>query len=277
MLSNQSGRKTYIYFPLIFRILQKSQATRARSHSRPSAHAYGAPDEELLPPQEFHRTAISTKFKTATAPTLRSSPPHPSLRRIQTDVAVLPPRPTNGSPAKRKMMKADYAFEAESDSELTIVPGDRISVIEEVDSGWYVGEIIDGPSEGMQGLFPATYCSVIDDPRRISTKSSPARDSTRSSPVRESPGIFDDVPTTTATRKPGYVRNVSSSPAVPVLGKKKPPPPPAPRGSKPQFASASGPAASAESACRECGCKEFQLNVFKRDNSCNNCFHVHNS
>jgi len=234
--------------------------TRPRSHSRTQAHAYNSsPAEEDLTP-DLPRPIISTKYKTANPLPRTSLTP---LRRVHTEsAAVLPPRPSNGV-NKRKVMRADHAFDAESDSELSIYPGDKISVLEEVDPGWYLGEISD--AEGTrQGLFPATYCTVIEEPigRRASTK--PA-----SSPTREN--IPEEIPAVRARPSLG-TRSVSASPVTnsPAQVKKKPPPPPVPRGSKPSAANQS----PAGTTCRECGCDEFRANVFKKG-SCNNCFHVH--
>jgi hypothetical protein len=188
----------------------------------------------------------------------RVSTPTTALRRVNTESAVLPPRPSpsNGT-SKRKVMRADHAFDAESDSELSIYPGDKITVIEEIDPGWYLGEIsdVDGTR---QGLFPVTYCSVIEERRPP-----PAKPSTPS-PTREVP---EEIP----LRPKLGSRSVSASP-VPSSGmKKKPPPPPVPRGSKPLATSG---VTNLNVACRECGCDEFRANVFKKG-SCNNCFHVH--
>jgi hypothetical protein len=50
------------------------------------------------------------------------------------------------------MVRANYSFTAENKEELSITKGEIISVIEEVDKGWWVGEV-----RGMRGLFPSKY------------------------------------------------------------------------------------------------------------------------
>jgi Variant SH3 domain len=155
-------------------------------------------------------------------------------------------------------MRVEHSFEAESDSEMSILVGELISVIEEVDSGWFIGEVVG--DEVRTGMFPSTYCSII------SSTSSTTK-------VKESKDVFGDVEEQVSNLslrrpvRPSTTRTISSSSATGV-GKKKPPPPPVSRGSKP---SSSG---SGDMKCRECGCDEFRANVFKKG-SCNNCFHVH--
>lgn len=47
-------------------------------------------------------------------------------------------------------MRASYSFLAENPNELSLNKGDMITVLEEVDPGWWIGEC-----KGIQGLFPA--------------------------------------------------------------------------------------------------------------------------
>ena len=191
-------------------------------------------------------------------------------------------------------MRADHAFDAESDSELSIQPGDLIVVLEDIDPGWSIGEILG--DEQRQGMFPSTYCTLVD-----STPASSTGQRRVSRPTPVSPGFKPDVgngdvfadtedQVSMLAVRSGGVRRGSSSPrpgigartmsspppnaAAVVAGKKKPPPPPpVSRGSKP-VSVVVGTGIGGEVKCRECGCEEFRANVFKKG-SCNNCFHVH--
>jgi len=305
---------------LIPRTLPSSQITRSRSRSTAQAHAY-TPDITEEPVQiDVPRPVISTKYKNTTSSS-KSSPVHgnntsflpaqampssavhptafnptsmPTIRRAQTDSSFLPPRPHSNGRQKRKLMRVEYAFEAESDSEMSISPGETVSVIEEVDPGWFIGEIVG--DESRQGMFPATYCTVIDQTPGASPMRGEAP-AVRRSLKPPSPTKDDDLdeqvsqlslrrpattgggasPGGTGAGRPSIGRAVTASPTpAPATGKKKPPPP-APRGSKP-MSSGSASTASTNTAvdtkCRECGCDEFRANVFKKG-SCNNCFHVH--
>jgi len=188
-------------------------------------------------------------------------------------------------------MRCDHAFDAESDSEMSIVPGDLISVIEEVDAGWFIGEIVG--DDARTGMFPATYCTVIE-PTIPTVRRPPLKppSPTARSDTSSLAGDLDDHVSNLPIRRAGYVpppasragltrtqsaNNTSSAPATPniAMAKKKapppPPPPPVSRGNRPP---AAAPGAANEGKCRECGCVEFRANVFKRG-SCNNCFHVH--
>ena len=165
-------------------------------------------------------------------------------------------------------------------------------MIEEVDAGWFIGEIVG--DESRQGMFPATYCTVIES---ASVTVSPTRENppaVRRSLKPPSPTKEDDLeeqvsqlslrrPATTggsgqySSGRPSLGRAVTASP-TPSTGShaaaKKKPPPPAPRGSKPASMTSSSSSTMVDTKCRECGCEEFRANVFKKG-SCNNCFHVH--
>ena len=171
-------------------------------------------------------------------------------------------------------MRVDHAFDAESDSEMSIVPGELVNVIEEVDPGWFIGEIVG--DEQRTGMFPSTYCTVVEaSPTRRTALKPP-------SPTKSEGDGFGDlddqlaslsVRRGTVQPRPIVPRSKSSGPsasATAAAKKKPPPPPPTLRGTKP----ASSATTAADSKCRECGCEEFRANVFKRG-SCNNCFHVH--
>jgi hypothetical protein len=181
------------------------------------------------------------------------------------------------------MMRVEYPFDAESDSEMSIVPGEIVSVIEEVDAGWFIGEVVG--SEFRQGMFPATYCVVIPatdttgspvpSVRRTTTLKPPSPSSLKSEDSLEDQvaGLSLRRPATVGARPGMAGRSVSSS-GSPVPAKKKPPPPPVSRGSKPSLTGSAGSSVAGDVRCRECGCDEFRANVFKKG-SCNNCFHVH--
>ncbi|XP_022316188.2 growth factor receptor-bound protein 2-like isoform X2 [Crassostrea virginica] len=58
---------------------------------------------------------------------------------------------------KKKRATAQYEFKAETEEELGFSKGDVITILEEVDSNWWKGEI-----HGQEGLFPAAYVRVLD-------------------------------------------------------------------------------------------------------------------
>jgi hypothetical protein len=47
-------------------------------------------------------------------------------------------------------VRANYSFVAENAEELSITKGDQITVLEEIDEGWWIGEM-----SGKRGMFPA--------------------------------------------------------------------------------------------------------------------------
>lgn len=269
------------------RTVNKSRRGRTTTH----AHAYTDEDPPIsphrMPTPEPPRPVISTKYKS-------SSPTHPPphlLRRSQTDTTTTIPSRSNGiRGGGRKLMRVDHAFDAESDSEMSILPGEIVAVIEEVDVGWFIGEIVG--DEQRSGMFPSTYCTVVDTtPPPLAPSSSTRRTPLKPpSPTKSDNGDgFGDMEEQLSSlslrkssiqQRPIVPRSKSSgSTAIGTAAAKKkaPPPPPVSRGSKPTISNTlTNSSASSTAVCRECGCEEFRANVFKKG-SCNNCFHVHHS
>jgi len=284
--------------PFLTRSTLNKPRPRARAPALYTTHLDQEEPASPPPPPEPLRPVISTKYKSSASN--RTSPPHataPNLRRIQTDsvTVVHPPRPThiNGR-SQKKVMRCDHGFDAESDSEMSIAPGDLISVIEEVDAGWFIGEIVG--DEARTGMFPATYCTVIE-PTVPTVRRPPLKppSPTARSDTSSLAGDLDDQVSNLSVRRASYVpppasrsgltrtqsantpASASVSPNLAMAKKKAPrppPPPPVSRGHKPAPAGVAAAGVANEGKCRECGCVEFRANVFKRG-SCNNCFHVH--
>lgn len=74
-----------------------------------------------------------------------------SVNRGQT--IVLKDMATN----RKKRATAQYEFKAETEEELGFSKGDVVTILEEVDSNWWKGEL-----HGQEGLFPAAYVRVLD-------------------------------------------------------------------------------------------------------------------
>eukprot|EP00013_Stygamoeba_regulata_P021418 CAMPEP_0177665128 /NCGR_PEP_ID=MMETSP0447-20121125/20881_1 /TAXON_ID=0 /ORGANISM="Stygamoeba regulata, Strain BSH-02190019" /LENGTH=1272 /DNA_ID=CAMNT_0019171185 /DNA_START=84 /DNA_END=3902 /DNA_ORIENTATION=+ len=69
-----------------------------------------------------------------------------------------------------KLVRADYPYTAVDDTELSLAVGDVLTVLEEYDNGWWVGEL-----SGKVGVFPGTYVSLV-----VSPVASPSVDSSKS-------------------------------------------------------------------------------------------------
>ncbi|KAI8616412.1 hypothetical protein BC830DRAFT_1118190 [Chytriomyces sp. MP71] len=188
---------------------------------------------------------LSRSNSTFTAPSGGGGPP-PLPNR---DPVPAPP------PRSGKQTKVLYQFDAEGPGELSIRKGDVINVIEEVDEGWWIGELADG--SGRQGMFPANYCEVIETvalsrpppPQPISSYNS-AQNSPRMSSASFGSGGAS-----------------SRAPSVPVPTRASVVP------SKPANESASSYEIAAPS-CGTCGCTDFLENAFK-PGQCRSCFHKH--
>ena len=61
----------------------------------------------------------------------------------------------------QKQVRALYNFEATADGELSLQKGDIVRIIEEIDEGWWEGEIVDSRGVRHEGMFPSNYCEEI--------------------------------------------------------------------------------------------------------------------
>ncbi|KAG0343640.1 hypothetical protein BG004_005117, partial [Podila humilis] len=92
---------------------------------------------------------------------------HP-LRRNGSIVAIAPaaapppPMPSMQA-AHQKQVKALFNFEATAEGELSIHRGDIIGIVEEIDEGWWVGELVDENGVRQEGMFPSNYCEKLSE------------------------------------------------------------------------------------------------------------------
>lgn len=193
----------------------------------------------------------------------------------------------------RKLVVTKFGYDADGEGEVTIKEGDYLRIVEEIDEGWWIGETEDGKT----GMFPANYVEEVElepepEPEPEPQPELPKRQSSAVSMIKRAPQMPQRAsmppPRPSSNTKPTskqepktmeeYVAKEAVNYAV--------------RNPKKALAAAStiagmGARASAAAykthqeerkttagACSECGCTEFQANVFKKG-SCNNCFHKH--
>ncbi|ORX88931.1 BAR-domain-containing protein [Basidiobolus meristosporus CBS 931.73] len=214
----------------------------------------------------------------------RGSPPEttPQLRRS----ATLP------APSHQKKVRVLYGFDGESVEELSIRKGDIVTVLDEIDDGWWVGEIIDDNGR-RAGMFPSNYVEEIVEPqyqhpplpkRSISNNNINATVG-RADAAHYQPAEPVDIPNRRMVPIPG--RRGSQTPGPMPLSRvasnnslnrtmSSSPRPVRPPVAKPQsyLAGSQYDPSNGVGPCCECGCDEYTPNVFKKD-SCNNCFHRH--
>ncbi|KAF9383340.1 hypothetical protein CPB97_006538 [Podila verticillata] len=103
--------------------------------------------------------------------------PRSHLRRNGSIVALPPPPPTLPVRSTRKQVRALYNYDATAEGELSIQKGDIIGIVEEIDEGWWVGELVDANGERQEGMFPSNYCEeVITNSQRQHSVSSNTSD-----------------------------------------------------------------------------------------------------
>lgn len=198
--------------------------------------------------------------------------------------------------------KAVYDFGGDNSDELSFEVGDIITVIEEVDEGWWLGE----SQDGRRGIFPVNYTELMHG----AGPPMPARPTNLSATIQEEPVEMSRVESPfgdskmSFTSRPTNARTLSASPmsspiprtnshsgsTTATATKRAPPPPPVSRtppvmASRSQTTSRTAPSTPQYLAtskndyfdqvdCHECGCNDFSANIFKKG-QCNNCFHKH--
>lgn len=192
-----------------------------------------------------------------------------------------------GHTSTLKRRKALYDFEGESIDELSFRAGDVITVIEEVDEGWWLGEVEHfGPKR--RGIFPVNYTedlingasppvparpptSIMEQPVEEEHQDSPFHDNQATlEPPRSQSTQFVPLatkPTTSRTPPPPPASSSRVTPALSTSASTRMPMPP------PTSVIANTAAADAP-PCQECGCNDFSANVFKKGH-CKTCFHYH--
>ena len=209
-----------------------------------------------------------------------------SLGNLRKDRAPPPPPSRSSLPAKQqKTCKALYDYHATDADELSFAEGQQVIVVEEIDAGWWIGEL----ESGVRGMFPANYVEEIVVKTPVAEKPplpyrQPALPARTSMPVvsraeSPKPSALRSVTSANMNRMsmparqlPGVTaaiqRESESFPARPSSS------------SKPGSAFPKGPElpkrqpAANIAQCGECGCDDYLPNVFKQG-SCSNCFHVH--
>ncbi|KAI9596373.1 hypothetical protein BDF19DRAFT_412946 [Syncephalis fuscata] len=252
---------------------------------------------------------------TSTASTLANPLRQPSYQAAATPPASIPRAPVApvAAPAtNERYMEALYNYDGADEDELSIVKGDKIAVVEEIDEGWWVGEIRDGGRVLRRGMFPANYCKPCNPPTVTAAAIPPAPPAPVAAVVSPPAPVYPSIPqvasaasviaSAVSAPRPPYARQSSVASTGHASGSSSAPPP-RPTGAKPPtmrpmsatatppqpvtstpsnhaylpasvMDALNGPPSSAVGPCGECGCNEFSPNVFKKG-SCNNCFHKH--
>ncbi|KAF8922986.1 hypothetical protein EDD21DRAFT_385168 [Dissophora ornata] len=72
-----------------------------------------------------------------------------------------PPPPVPSRSRPQKQVRALYSFDATGDGELSMQKGDIIRIVEEIDEGWWEGEMVDSSGIRHTGMFPSNYCEEV--------------------------------------------------------------------------------------------------------------------
>ncbi|KAF9927061.1 hypothetical protein FBU30_003523 [Linnemannia zychae] len=79
----------------------------------------------------------------------------------RTNGYMAPPPPVPPSRGRQKQVRALYNFDATAEGELSLQKGDIVRIVEEIDEGWWEGELIDSNGVRHAGMFPSNYCEEV--------------------------------------------------------------------------------------------------------------------
>ncbi|KAG0208728.1 hypothetical protein BGX33_006052 [Mortierella sp. NVP41] len=81
---------------------------------------------------------------------------------VRSNGFMAPPPPVPPSRGRaQKQVRALYNFDATAEGELSLQKGDIVRIVEEIDEGWWEGELVDSHGIRHAGMFPSNYCEEI--------------------------------------------------------------------------------------------------------------------
>ncbi|KAG9072519.1 hypothetical protein KI688_000290 [Linnemannia hyalina] len=81
---------------------------------------------------------------------------------VRSNGFMAPPPPVPPSRGRtQKQVRALYNFDATAEGELSLQKGDIVRIVEEIDEGWWEGELVDSHGVRHAGMFPSNYCEEV--------------------------------------------------------------------------------------------------------------------
>ncbi|KAI8138872.1 hypothetical protein BJV82DRAFT_280222 [Fennellomyces sp. T-0311] len=148
------------------------QSTVVSDQRRPSA-APSQADQQRLHPLDTNRESFCSSSTGGSNPSLlhRSKSDFGSARSVKSETPSR--RSSCGSDPNRKqstignvskLRKAMYDFAGDHKEDLRFKAGDIITVLEEINEGWWLGEVCDVHGHKHCGIFPLNYTEALDAP-----------------------------------------------------------------------------------------------------------------
>ncbi|KNE54147.1 hypothetical protein AMAG_00145 [Allomyces macrogynus ATCC 38327] len=122
----------------------------------PARRGSAAPPTEHVEPEREPEPVVELAEDTVVPKPVHEPEPEP----IAVTAVPPPSLPARGGAAAdgRRLVRVTFDFDGESDQELTLRRGQVVAVLDEIDSGWWIGEC-----NGARGMFPANYTEPITD------------------------------------------------------------------------------------------------------------------
>ncbi|KAF8927084.1 hypothetical protein BGZ58_010643 [Dissophora ornata] len=172
-----------------------------------------------------HTAAVASHLSPNTSPSWKASAGFGKADGVTTPSAPPPPLPNRGKP-QQKQVRALYNFEATAEGELSFHKGNIVRIIEEIDEGWWEGELVDEHGVRHEGMFPSNYVEEVAGDSEYDQQHSPVKSNT---PV---PVHYADEEEAAYYERPSESTDYDDNPEpepvnVPLARRAPPPPPPA--------------------------------------------------
>lgn len=151
-------------------------------------------DTSTLSSINERKSSLEYRSTTATIPE--------SVAIVPAAVPIVQNQPQRESPTSinkpgLRQVRANFEFVAQSPDDLPMKVGDIINVLEEIDEGWWLGEMADG--SGRTGMFPQNYTT------EIKSETNPSLYPTLDSKSNNVTAANTNTTTTTTTTTPEYL------------------------------------------------------------------------
>ncbi|KAF9958711.1 hypothetical protein BGZ72_011078 [Mortierella alpina] len=159
--------RTSPYSDLQRRTCRDSSFESEREHSvhsddQSSGHSIPSTSGMHRQKQQDPELGRSTSHTTFTAAHVRKN--SVGVRKHVSVAVQGPPAPPPELPGRsrhQKQVKALYNFDATGEGELSLRKGDIVRIIEEIDEGWWEGEMVDPHGVRHEGMFPSNYVEEV--------------------------------------------------------------------------------------------------------------------
>ncbi|CDH55585.1 hypothetical protein RO3G_06765 [Lichtheimia corymbifera JMRC:FSU:9682] len=142
--------------------------TTATQHPKPSSIASSAYTPSIIEGNEPKRPCVSEhSYEPSSEESAASMESHDERERKMSKVSSI---------LANTRRKALYDFNGEHPEDLSFTSGDIITVLEEINQGWWLGELTTTDGQTLKGIFPVNYTEPLDSAVDIPPPPLPIKD-----------------------------------------------------------------------------------------------------